>query len=97
MSIIAKRSRLRKLLKILYDFPVPMLTEEDFGKLRNRDLDKMGVLELHSERQRILLALTMVDGFEILHIFPDGRIVTAEGWLTERLQLTDRALRGAVD
>ncbi len=97
MSIIAKRSRLRKLSKILYDYPDPLRSAEDFERLHNLDLEKMDDLELYKERKRILLALTMVDGFEILHIFPDGRIVTAEGWLTERLQLTDRALRGAVD
>lgn len=97
MSIIAKRSRLRKLRKIFYSYPVPMLTTEDFDLLLHLDLPDMDSTALRSERQRILLALVAVDEYEILHIFPDGGIVTAEGWLTERLQLIDRALRGAVD
>lgn len=96
MSIIAKRSRLRKLSKILYDYPVPMLTAENFDLLLHLDLPDMDSTALRSERQRILLALTMVDD-EILHLAPGGRIITARGWLTKRMELIDRALRGAVD
>ena len=55
----------------------------------------MGVLSF-SERQRILLAPTMVDGFEILHIFPTaGSSRQKVGW-TERLQLTDRTGGGGL-
>lgn len=96
MSIIAKRSRLRKLSKVLYDYPDPLRSQEDFDRLLHLDLPDMDPTALKSERQRVLLALAMT-GDEILYLDPAGGIITAEGWLGKRLQLIDRALRGAVD
>ena len=94
MSIIAKRSRLRKLSKILYDYPDPLRSAEDFERLHNLDLEKMDDLELYKEQQRVWLALAMVDESRILYLAPDGKIITAQSWLLARLAKI-RELRGA--